>query len=385
MLGGVQWMRCATLGSSGECSVPELYHQPEKLGVSVVICCHNSEGLLPATITHLKTQRFNEQDWEVLVIDNASVDRTPLVARECWGEDSPVAMRIVHEPRLGLSFARERAFEEARYEVLSFIDDDNWIAPGWIATVSECMSANPKLGAIGSINTAVADSAFPDWFARYCHYYAAWAYHEPATLASWVLNGAGMTIRKKAWRELRTSGFKWRLTDRCGSRLSSGGDLELGCAIQLAGWKIRIEPRLRLEHYMTPERLRWSYLRELLRRSGEAYVVLDSYLLVSQIVNQGLINRLRQCWWIRLAKETMHLLCSHSVVKMMKASVQTMEGDDEIADLEVRLGRLFALARLRSSYGRIRRDVANAPWRVGFVEMNEPVGSGVSLAEPQGV
>jgi glycosyltransferase involved in cell wall biosynthesis len=144
-------------------------------------------------------------------------------------------MRIIHEARLGLACARERAFKEAQYEIVSFVDDDNRVNSEWVAAASECMAADSSLGALGSVNTAVADGSLPDWFARYCHYYAAWAHAEPATLASGVLNGAGMTIRKTAWRELAGRGFKPRLTDRVGSQLTSGGDLELGCAIQLAG------------------------------------------------------------------------------------------------------------------------------------------------------
>jgi hypothetical protein len=225
------------------------------------------------------------------------------------------------------------------------------------------MSADPELGAIGSINTAVADVPFPDWFSRYCHYYAAWAHRESATLATWVLNGAGMTIRKSVWRELRHNGFELRLTDRIGSRLASGGDLEMGCAIQLAGWKIRVELGLKLEHYMTPGRLQWSYLRKLLRHIGEAYVTLDSYLLVSQSEQPSIMNRLRRCWWIRLGKEAIHLLCSYSVAKIVRSCVQDMEGDDEVADIEIRIGRLLGLAQLRSSYRLLFRNVAGAQWR----------------------
>jgi glycosyltransferase involved in cell wall biosynthesis len=337
--------------------------QPERLGVSVVICCHNSEKFLPATLSRLKKQQAGEVKWEVLVIDNASVDQTALVACDCWGEDGPSLMRVVHEPRLGLCYARERAFAEAEYELVSFIDDDNWVGPDWVATVSECMSADPDLGAIGSVNTAVADVPLPEWFTRYCQYYAAWAYRQSAALALWALNGAGMTIRRTVWRELRREGFAPQLTDRVGSRLTSAGDLELGFAVQLMGYKIRVEPNLRLEHYMTPGRLQWNYLRRLLRGIGEASVILDGYSLVSQSVQPKLLNRLRRCWWIRLGKETTQLLYSYSVVKLVKARFRDMEGDDEVAEIDIRIGRLLALLRLRASYGAFRRDLADAPWR----------------------
>jgi glycosyltransferase involved in cell wall biosynthesis len=342
----------------------QAYLGQRQLGVSVIICCHNSAKLLPNTLAHLKRQRISVPlEWEIVVVDNASTDGTEWIARECWGDDDPAPLRVVSEPRLGLCYARERAFQEARYEIVSFIDDDNWVETDWIATVSESLSSDPELGAIGSINTAVADVAFPDWFARYCVYYAAWAFRERTELASWVLNGAGMTIRKTAWRQLRLNGFQLRLTDRIGRRLTSCGDLEMGCALQLAGWKMRVEPGLKLKHYMTPGRLQWSYLRKLMRGCGAGYVVIDCYLLIAQTVEPTLLNRLRHCWWVRLSKEAMQLVCCYSVAKLVKSWFRDMEGDDTVAQIEFRLGRLVGLARLRSSYGAIRRDIARASWR----------------------
>jgi glycosyltransferase involved in cell wall biosynthesis len=335
-----------------------------RLAVSVVICCHNSAKLLPNTLAHLKRQRISAPlEWEIVVVDNGSTDGTESIARRCWGDDGPAPLRVVSEPRLGLCYARERAFDESLYEIVSFIDDDNWVDADWIATVSESMSSDSELGAIGSINTAVADVAFPEWFSRYCAYYAAWAFSESAELAGWVLNGAGMTIRKTAWRHLRRDGFELRLTGRIGSRLTSGDDLEMGCAIQLAGWKIRVEPRLKLKHYMTPRRLQWSYLRKLLRRCGECQVVIDCYILVSQSEQPTLMNRLRQCWWVRLSKEVIQLMCSYSLAKIVKSTFRDMEGDDAVAQMEFRLGRLLGLARLRSNYGLLRREIACASWR----------------------
>src|SRR6202041_1226588 len=139
-------------------------------------------------IAHLKRQDVGDYlKWEVLVIDKASTDKTAVVARQCWGEDGSEPMRVMYEARLGLGYARDRAFKEARYEIITFIDDDNWVTPEWVATVCQCMSMDLQLGAIGSANTAVADVPFPEWFSRYRNYYAAWDYPESATIATWFL------------------------------------------------------------------------------------------------------------------------------------------------------------------------------------------------------
>jgi hypothetical protein len=120
---------------------------------------------------------------------------------------------------------------------------------------------------------------------------------------------------------------------------------------------------------MPRERLRWSYLCELLRRSGEAYVVLDSYLLLPQSLQGGLVNRLRQCWWIRLLKESLQVVTSASLPKVIAASMRTTEGDHDMAEFEIRLGRLLGLTKLRSRYKLYRRDVANARWRTGVLNL----------------
>jgi glycosyltransferase involved in cell wall biosynthesis len=343
-------------------------------GVSVVICCHNSETLLHTTIGHLKNQRVEgDLKWEVLVIDNASTDNTALAARQYWGDDGPAPLRVVQEPRLGLSYARERAFNEARYEIVSFIDDDNWITPEWVTTAWHCMAEDHHLGAVGSANTAVADVALPDWFARYSNYYAAWDFPPDATIATSFLVGAGMTIRKSVWYWLKNHGFHSQLTGRLGTSLSSSEDVELGCAILLAGWKIRLEPRLKLRHHLVPHRLRWNYLRRLIRGVGESHVVLDSYFLVAQSQSSSLLDTLRQCWWIRLAKETIQLVNSYSSAKLLGCPFRNLEGDDEVAEIEFHIGRLLGLLRLRSKYGRLRREIARAVWRrIDVVDCSVP-------------
>jgi glycosyltransferase involved in cell wall biosynthesis len=334
------------------------------LGVSIAVCTHNGEELLPRTLAYLKDQRgTSEIPWEVVVIDNASSDNTSLVARQCWGNDAPAPIRVISEPRLGLGFARQRAFEEAHYEIVSFIDDDNWVGPEWVTTASRCMSEDRALGAIGSTNIAIADVPFPAWFHRYHNYYAVWDSPESAKIATWFLTGAGMTVRKSTWHSLKQGGFHPQLIGRLGRQLNSCEDVELGCAIRLAGWMVRIEPRLELKHHIASERLRWRYLRRLVRHIGRSEVVLDSYLLVSQSLQANFLNRLRLCWWTRLVKESINLVWTYSILKVIRSFFCEMEGDAQVAAIELRMGRLLGLVELRSRYREIRRKVAQAPWR----------------------
>ena len=68
--------------------------------ISVVVCAHNEEAYL-APCLHALLAQTRRPD-EILVVDNASTDRTREVAEAVPG------VRVVDEPRLGLVLARER-------------------------------------------------------------------------------------------------------------------------------------------------------------------------------------------------------------------------------------------------------------------------------------
>lgn len=103
------------------------------LSVSIVICCHNSAKRLPDTLKHLLIQEVPDNlQWEVIVVDNVSTDNTAQVARSLWPDDAPAPLQVVSEPEPGLSNARKRGFMEAKYELVSFVDDENWLAPDWV-------------------------------------------------------------------------------------------------------------------------------------------------------------------------------------------------------------------------------------------------------------
>jgi len=78
-------------------------------------------------------------DAEIIVVDNASTDHTQEAALRYAG------VRVVSEPRKGITWARERGFREATGDLVANIDADNLLTPGWIATVLREFAANPNL------------------------------------------------------------------------------------------------------------------------------------------------------------------------------------------------------------------------------------------------
>src|SRR5215217_6870119 len=92
------------------------------IDVSVIICTHNPRAdYLKRTLDSLRAQTLSNDQWELLLIDNAST--MPLASS--WDISwHPHALHI-KEDELGLTSARRRGMREASADLLVFVDDDN--------------------------------------------------------------------------------------------------------------------------------------------------------------------------------------------------------------------------------------------------------------------
>ncbi len=334
-------------------------------GVSVVVCCHNSAQRLPQTLAHLAAQQVQGGlQWEVIVVDNNSADETSQVALTRWPSDAPAPLRVVPEPKLGLSHARYRGYTEANYECISFLDDDNWASPEWVQLTSELMGQYPVIGACGGFNEAVCEVSPPWWFERYKKFYAIGPQGQEAGEITWTrgfLWGAGLTIRKSAWQQLVGKGFRSVLVDRQGASLSSGGDSEFCFALRLADWRLWYEPSLNLRHFLPANRLEWSYLRRLCRGLGASSVGHDPYLWALRRGPKNFRERVRQTWQWQTLKVLKMLLWHHR--KLLLSFCYPLEGDSDILTIESQIGRLCGLVGKRKAYDSIIQEIRQAPWR----------------------
>jgi glycosyltransferase involved in cell wall biosynthesis len=97
--------------------------------ISVVIPSYNEERALPGTLAALAAAReAYAGEAEVIVVDNASTDQTATVAQGA-------GVRVVHEPRRGIGFARNTGAAVASAPVLFFVDADTWVPPGVLIAI----------------------------------------------------------------------------------------------------------------------------------------------------------------------------------------------------------------------------------------------------------
>lgn len=132
--------------------------------ITVLVCTYNRCQMLAKTLECVAASRFAEPaEWEVLVIDNNSTDRTRDVVED-FCRRYPGLFRYVFEPQAGKSFALNTGVGEARGDVLAFLDDDVTVEPTWLRNLTAALDGGTSAGAGGRTLLAEAFSP-PGWMA----------------------------------------------------------------------------------------------------------------------------------------------------------------------------------------------------------------------------
>jgi glycosyltransferase involved in cell wall biosynthesis len=109
--------------------------------LSFVIPAYNEEAYLPACLESILAQTRG-QDTEIIVVNNASTDRTREVALRYPG------VTLVDEPRKGLTYARQAGFCASSGELIANVDSDSRLTPGWVDLVLKAFEEEKNLVAL---------------------------------------------------------------------------------------------------------------------------------------------------------------------------------------------------------------------------------------------
>jgi exopolysaccharide biosynthesis WecB/TagA/CpsF family protein len=130
--------------------------------VSIVIPTFRREHLLPRLLERCAGQGgLGPQALEIIVVDNTpEATAKPLVERAV--AQSPVSIRYQHEPRPGISHARNRGVGAARGHFIVFIDDDELPAPNWLEELLKTQRTYRADAVLGPVRP-VFDKVPPGW------------------------------------------------------------------------------------------------------------------------------------------------------------------------------------------------------------------------------
>jgi hypothetical protein len=109
--------------------------------VSVLMTAYNREALIADAIESVLAQTFT--DFELIIVDDASKDRTVEIAR-CYAARDPRIQVVVNERNLGDYPNRNRAAKLASGEFIKYHDSDDVMYPHCLAVMAGMLAAYPE-------------------------------------------------------------------------------------------------------------------------------------------------------------------------------------------------------------------------------------------------
>lgn len=174
--------------------------------ISVIVPCRNEERHVAQCLEALLGQRFPAGEYEILLADNMSTDRTVEIAGRYPG------VKVIREEKLSSYAARNAAAREARGRILAFTDADCEADPDWLETIAGAMRDDRTvlvLGARRFARAGVVLNAVADYETERAR--LIYEQHDPRIYYAYTNN---LAVRREAF-------------DRCGPfvEIARGGDV----------------------------------------------------------------------------------------------------------------------------------------------------------------
>jgi len=296
--------------------------------IDVVICTYNNAALLERTLESLAAQQVPASlQWGILVVDNASTDRTANVVEAFRNSGGVTQLEYVYEETQGLVPARIRGARETSAPWIAFVDDDCLLDQRWLANAVTFIGSHRTCGGFGGIVRLTWETPPDNYVRRYGYSYAEQELGSVESRREWLV-GAGLVVSRVA---LEQSGWleTQYLDDRKGRILLSGGDMEMTLRIRAAGFELWYTPSCLIHHYIAASRIRLDYLTRINWGLGVSQTWCD--LLVSS-----------RPFWMYVAKTL--IACGRSYLKALKQALRIATGRREAKDFRIELS--FANGRV---------------------------------------
>ena len=101
------------------------------LAISIIVPAYNVESCIEKCINSVLKQTYKE--WELIIIDDGSVDRTGIIADKLATEHNNII--VIHQDNYGVSYARNRGIDLSHGSYYLFLDADDWIEEDMLKTM----------------------------------------------------------------------------------------------------------------------------------------------------------------------------------------------------------------------------------------------------------
>ena len=211
---------------------------PELDTISIIIPAFNEEKHIGSCIKALIAANKNNIGYEIIVMDNGSVDDTAEVAKN-------LGVTIKIRPDVNVATLRNIGASFASGDLLAFVDADCTVGTDWLLSVMKCFKRE-SADAVGSFHAIPKTSG---WIGEIS---SAIQSHKIGSTVNYIPSG-NMIIKKDIF--LKVNGFN--------TSLETGEDVDICYRLKEKGYKIFNDPQIISTHYGSPATINEMFLREI--------------------------------------------------------------------------------------------------------------------------
>jgi len=254
--------------------------------ISVIIPTYNNCKLLKKALISLRNQTFIHNNFEIIVVDNASTDDTAAIVKQFQVENNDLLVKYFYEPIPGLLSGRHRGIKESCGELLCFIDEDIQADKDWLVAIYETFKTTDVQLVTGK-NLPNYESKPPEWlnsmwnknvFGINCGELSLIDFgDEEIDIPARFVWGLNYSIRRCA--VLQLGGFNPDAVPPNYQKYQGDGESGLSFKAEQKGYKARYNPKVLVHHFVPKKRMTVEYFRKRYFYQGVANSYTDIRLL----------------------------------------------------------------------------------------------------------
>ncbi|MFH0863585.1 MAG: glycosyltransferase [Candidatus Gottesmanbacteria bacterium] len=190
--------------------------------VSVVIPAYNEEKYLAKTLASLTSQNHPNFDFEIIVANAESTDKTAEIAKN-------YSVKVIKVPKINPATARQKGIEASQGDIIACVDADTLVPSGHLQTIVDEFNRDPKTVGLTGIIEGWGGPFWQNFIYKwintiFCKF--------NFILGAYGFQGQSFAFRKSAF--LKIGGFN--------TQLHTGEDFDLGQRMSKVG-SIKLIPK----------------------------------------------------------------------------------------------------------------------------------------------
>ena len=137
--------------------------------ISIIVITYNRSNILHKCLESLHNQKYNKRNYEILVIDDGSIDNTVNVVRSM--QKRVINLIYYKQQHKGYAMSRNLGIKKAKGSIIAFIDDDCIASQNWLKKINDAYKKNKGVYAIGGKTRSLLQNNKYGKFREYLEYF----------------------------------------------------------------------------------------------------------------------------------------------------------------------------------------------------------------------